>query len=171
MSIPPTRHPLRRLSLCVAVLLAAPLAAQAQGWDTYFGGSLGSSDYNTAVKAFGGVQMWPQVALEGQLLSFGSENYTTFGNTNKRSAWALGASAVGQYPLNPSIMLIGKLGAHYLHSEASGPGLSTSKNSVKLGLGAGALWQINPKIGLRGEFENIGGSSGDVYSIGLQFKL
>ena len=164
------RSKLTGLGAVLCVLLGAS-QVQAQSWDTYVGGSLGDTDYGTGLKGFAGMQVAPRIAVEGQLMSFGSETYSNFGNANKRSAWALGASGIGQLPLSAGFGVFGKLGLHYLRSEASGPGTSVSENGLKLGLGVGAAWHFNPKIGLRAEFENVGGSGGDVLSLGLQFKL
>ena len=164
------RHVISHLGLSLCALAIAG-TAQAQGWDAYVGGSLGGSDYGTAFKGFIGKQLTPAGAVEAQIMSFGSETYQNFGNSYKRSAWSLGVSGVGQLVVTPTLRPFGKIGLHMLKSEATGPGLSDKKNSVKLGIGAGLAWQMTTDVTLRGEFENIGGSAGDVYSLGLQFRF
>lgn len=155
----------------LALGLCGALSAQAEDWGRYGGGSVGSSDYGTAAKLMLGTQIHPLGAIEGQVLSFGSETYQEFGNSYKRSASALGLSGVAQLPMSSSLRAFGKLGLNYLSSKATGPGLDDKKNSTKLGLGAGLVWMASTDFGLRAEFENIGGSGGDVISLGLQFRF
>ncbi|MEO8298852.1 MAG: outer membrane beta-barrel protein [Burkholderiales bacterium] len=172
--LPHVRGATRVLFVCA--LLGACSLVCAQGTSLRLGASAGSSDYGTAFKAqlsdgmrlpfLNGPWRW-----EGQAARFGSENYVQFSNTYQRSAWALGASVMPQLPLMRSLSAYGKLGAHYLHTEASGPGLSASKSNLKLGYGAGLLWQVAPNIGLKLELENIGGSSGDLVTLGLEVPL
>jgi len=149
---------------------------QAHAEGLRLGAAAGSSDYGTALKAqlnqgfklhwLPGTWRW-----EAQALSFGSESYQQFSNTYKRSAWSVGASALPELALTPTLAAYGKLGLHHLHSEASGPGLSVTENKVRLGYGVGLRWQVLPKLGLRLEAENIGGSGGDVVSVGAEVPL
>lgn len=160
-----------RSAVLLASLWGVSVGALAADWGRYFEGGVGSSDYGTAAKLVLGSQINAIGAIEGQVLSYGSETYQEFGNSYKRSAWALGLSGVAQLPMTPSLRAFGKLGLNYLNSKASGPGLDDKKSSTKLGLGAGLVWMAGTDFGLRAEFENIGGSGGDVISLGLQFRF
>lgn len=168
---------MNRSFLCLALpflMVAISTSAHAEG--LRLGGAAGSSDYGTALKAqlnqgfklslLPGTWRW-----EAQVTSFGSERYQQFANTYKRSAWAVGASALPEMALTPTLAAYGKLGLHHLHSEASGPGLSTSVNKIRFGYGAGLRWQVLPKLGLRVEAENIGGSGGDLLTVGAEVPL
>lgn len=175
-----TARPLRhRLALTLGATLWAlvtlPCAAQSAG-EWRLGGAVGSSDYGTALKAQAGqglrLSFVPGVwRWEAQVTSFGSETYQQFGNTFQRKAWAVGASLLPQLPITPTLGAYAKLGVHHLHSEASGPGLSDSRSQLKLGYGAGLRWQVLPKLGLRLEAENIGGSGGDMLTLGAEVPL
>jgi opacity protein-like surface antigen len=157
-------------------LLLATLGATAHADGLRLSGGAGSSDYGTALKAqlnqgfklsvLPGTWRW-----EAQVTSFGNERYQQFANTYKRSAWAVGASALPEMALTPTLAAYGKLGLHHLHSEASGPGLNTSVNKIRFGVGAGLRWQVLPKLGLRVEAENIGGSGGDLLTVGAEVPL
>ncbi len=166
-------RPLPRIALPLILLV---MAATAQADGLRLGAAAGSSDYGTALKAqlnqgfklsvLPGTWRW-----EAQVTSFGSERYQQFANTYKRSAWAVGASALPEMALTPTLAAYGKLGLHHLHSEASGPGLDTNVNKIRFGYGAGLRWQMLPKLGLRLEAENIGGSGGDLLTVGAEVPL
>jgi hypothetical protein len=76
-----------------------------------------------------------------------------------------------QFGLTTTLTAYGKLGLHHLHSEASGPGLDTASNKLRIGFGAGLRWQALPRLGLRVEAENIGGSGGDLLTVGAEVPL
>jgi opacity protein-like surface antigen len=191
------RYPLHRsatallgLALITGGMLAARPAAAAGsmaggpaswllGDGLVLGAAIGSSDYGTGFKGSvgsggNGLQLGPVPGLwrwEAQLQSFGSETYTEFGNSFKRSAWSLGASLMPQLPLLPGVAGYAKLGVHYLSSHASGPGLSTSTSGIKPGIGAGLRWQAHPRVSVRLEYENIGSSGGDMVSLGAEMPF
>ncbi|MFM2120938.1 MAG: hypothetical protein RL722_2406 [Pseudomonadota bacterium] len=155
----------------------SPLGAWAHG--LVIGGAAGSSDYGNAFKgqlttAERGRSM-PQVPglwrFEAQVQSMGSQTYQQFGNTYQREAWSAGASALPLLPVAPQVTAYGKLGAHYLSSRASGPGLDTRRSGLRGGVGAGVRWQALPGAGLRLEYETIGGAAGGVASLGLEIPL
>lgn len=163
-----------RTVVLATLLLLAATAAAAQGLDgRRLGLAVGSSDYGTAVKAQWGDALalsWGRTdwRWEAQAVHFGRSPYDQFGNTYRHSAWSVGASALPLLPLERGLVGHGKLGLHYVHSEAVGPGLDARRNGLKLGVGAGVLWKALPSLGVKLEFEVIGGSSGEVISIGAE---
>lgn len=175
--LPSTPRTALSCALFTALLGALPAVSQAQPVDELrLGVAVGSSDYGTALKAqlgqgfkfssLPGTWRW-----EAQLTRFGSDTYQQFGNSYERNAWAAGVSALPLFPLTTSLSAYGKLGVHHLSAEASGPGLSSRRSDLKLGYGAGLRWQALPKLGLRLELENIGGSGGDLVTVGAEIPL
>lgn len=173
---PMHRFPRARLShtrsllgaAAVAACLLAPGAASAQSYGPSFAGaSLGATDYGTGLKVYVGGMVTPLFGWEGQLMSLGSESY---GPGYKRSAMSLGGSGLARFALAPQLSAFGKAGLHYLRPKRTGPG-GDPDSSIELGLGAGLLWNFSHTAALRLEFENIGGSDGDIASIGLQFSF
>jgi len=158
----------------VAAALCAMGAAHAQSVSftgPYVGAAIGDGDFGTAFRAFGGGQFTRIFGIEGQLASYGSQSYQNGFYTYKDSAWAAGAYATATMPVAQNLSVLGKVGAHYFRFKHSGPGGSTQDSSVELGIGAGLKWQFVPAAALRLEYENIGGSGGDLFSAGLQFPL
>jgi len=163
------RHVALHAAAVAALSLAAGAAsAQSVQGPSYLGASIGSTDYGTGLKLYLGGKVTPVFGWEGQLTSLGSENY---GFGRKQSAWALGGSGTARFDLNSTVSAFGKVGLHYLMPKRSGPGTSDPDNSIELGLGAGLLWNFSHKAALRLELENIGGTDGDIASIGLQFTF
>jgi hypothetical protein len=171
-------HPFLRRSpwlLCTAFGLLLSPASHAEG--LRLGAAAGSADYGTALKlqlnGAGPALRWAPLPWrwEAQLTSFGRERYSQFGNSYQRSAWALGAAVLPQFGITSTVTAYGKLGLHHLHSEASGPGLDTASNKLRLGFGVGLRWQALPRLGLRVEAENIGGSGGDLLTIGAEVPI
>lgn len=166
---------LRLLGLTAAVLaaLTASGGAIAQSSAGAYGGiSVGkASDIGTALKLYGGAPLGSAFGWEAQYTDFGSVNEVTPFGTAKASAFALGASLVGYLPLQSNLNGFAKLGAHYVKAKASLAGFSASDTSTEVGFGVGLLWQASPQWGVRAEYENIGGSGGDVISIGVQMKF
>jgi hypothetical protein len=156
-----------RVALVTACSLLAAAGAHAQSayGPSYAGASLGSTDFGTGLKVFVGGKITPIFGWEGQLTSFGSEEYRP---GYKQSAWALGGSGTARFPLSPSISAFGKAGVHYIRLRRTG---SNSDSSIELGVGAGLLWNFTPTAGLRLELEHIGGTDGDIASVGVQFNF
>lgn len=159
-------------SLRVAVLAAAGLlaagAASAQSYaPSWAGASIGSTDFGTGLKVFVGGKITPIFGYEGQVMTFGSEDYAP---GYEHSAVALGASGLARFELAPQLSAFGKAGLHYLRTKRTGPGTS-SNSDIELGLGAGLLWNFAHTTALRVEYENIGGGDGDFFSVGLQFSF
>jgi hypothetical protein len=100
-----------RAALCAAFTALAMCGAQAQnsGAPSYAGASIASTDYGTGLKVFLGGKVTPIFGWEGQITSFGSEEY---GLGYKHSATAIGASGTARFPLNASLSAIGKAGLH-----------------------------------------------------------
>lgn len=160
---------LRAAVVAACTTLAAGAAtAQTVSGPSYAAASIASTDYGTGLKLMLGGKVTSVFGWEGQVTSFGSEEYRP---GYKHSAWALGGSGTARFPLNPSLSAFGKLGLHYVMPRRSGPGVSDPDNSIELGLGAGLLWNFSHTAALRMELENIGGTDGDIASIGLQFSF
>jgi hypothetical protein len=161
-------------ALLASLLLLGATTASAQGLDgRRLGLAVGSSDYGTSIKAQWGDRLDLSLGRtdwrwEAQAVSFGRGDYDQFGNTYRRSAWSIGASALPLLPLERGLVGHGKVGLHYVHSQASGPGLNARRNGLKLGVGAGVMWRALPSLGIKFEYEVIGGTSGDVISIGAE---
>ena len=168
------RNPLDRINirtaLCAALTVLAVGGAHAQnsGAPSYAGASLAATDYGTGLKVFLGGKITPVFGWEGQITSFGSEE---FGPGYKQSATAIGASGTARFPLNASLSAIGKAGLHYVRPRLSGPGASDPDSSIELGRGAGLIWNFSHTAAVRFELENIGGSDGNFASVGLQFSF
>ena len=163
-----TRTTLRAALLAALTTLAAA-GAQAQSYGpTYAGASLAATDFGTGLKVFLGGKITPIFGWEGQITSFGSEEYQP---GRKHSATAIGGSATARFPINPVFSAFGKAGLHYVMPRRSGPGTSDPDNSIELGLGAGLLWNFSHTAAMRLELENIGGTDGNLASIGLQFSF
>jgi hypothetical protein len=164
---------MNRLSLIRPAVLAAVATlalgtAHAQYAPTYAGGSIASTDYGTGIKLHLGGKITPIFGWEGQLTSFGTEEYRP---GYKHSAWALGGSGTARFALSNVLSAFGKAGLHYVMPRRSGPGVSDPDNSIELGVGVGLLWNFSHTAALRLELENIGGGDGDMASIGLQFSF
>lgn len=159
-----------------AALYVLPAAAQqrpapaAETWGTYAGGSIGDSDYDVGFKFFVGQQFHPNLAFEGQVTRFGERDERRFGAFAESSAWSVGGSLVGLFPLNPDFSVFGKLGMHYVKTKVKGPGFSVSDSDVDLGIGVGGRYRINQQLSLRLELEDIG-DGGDMISVGVQFRF
>ena len=151
----------------ITALASANVMAQSYR-PSYAGASLGSTDFGTGLKVFLGGKVTPIFGWEAQLTSLGSDEYQP---GYKHSATALGASGTAHFPLSPTLGVFGKAGLHYLQPRRSGPGASDPGSSIELGLGAGLLWNFSHTAALRLELENIGGSDGNMASVGVQFSF
>jgi opacity protein-like surface antigen len=170
MNRKPLDHITIRTAVCAALTVLAMGSAHAQntGAPSYAGASLASTDYGTGLKVFLGGKITPIFGWEGQLTSFGSEEYRP---GYKHSAMAIGASGTARFPLNASLSAFGKAGLHYVQPRQSGPGASDPDSSIELGLGAGLIWNFSHTAAVRFELENIGGSDGNFASVGVQFSF
>jgi len=166
----PLDHINVRTAVCAALTVLAMGNAHAQntGAPSYAGASIASTDYGTGLKVFLGGKITPIFGWEGQITSFGSEEYRP---GYKHSATAIGASGTARFPLNASLSAFGKAGLHYVQPRQSGPGASDPDSSIELGLGAGLTWNFSHTAAMRFELENIGGSDGNFASVGVQFSF
>jgi len=169
-----TRSPrvLKLAATLVAALAASSGTLAQSGSGAYAGISIGdAADFGTVVKLYGGAPLDPRFGWEVQYTDFGSVNEQTPFGTAKASASALGGSLVGHLPLQTNLSGFGKIGVHFVNAKASLAGVSASDTSTELGFGVGLLWQVAPQWGLRAEFENIGGSGGNLITVGAQIKF
>ena len=170
MNRKPLDHINIRTAVCAALTVLAMGNAHAQNTaaPSYAGASIASTDYGTGLKVFLGGKITPIFGWEGQVTSFGSEEYRP---GYKHSATAIGASGTARFPLNASLSAFGKAGLHYVQPRQSGPGASDPDSSIELGLGAGLIWNFSHTAAVRFELENIGGSDGNFASVGMQFNF
>ncbi|MBX3620255.1 MAG: outer membrane beta-barrel protein [Rhizobacter sp.] len=154
-------------AVAAACLLAAGTASAQSYAPSFAGASLAATDYGTGLKVYLGGMVTPIFGWEGQIASLGSETYA---GGYEHSAIALGGSGLARFALAPQLSAFGKAGLHYLRRKDNRPA-GNADNSIELGLGAGLLWNFSHTAALRLEFENIGGSDGDLASIGLQFSF
>jgi hypothetical protein len=124
----PLDHINIRTAVCAALTVLAMGSAHAQntGAPSYAGASIASTDYGTGLKVFLGGKITPIFGWEGQLTSFGSEEYRP---GYKHSATAIGASGTARFPLNASLSAFGKAGLHYVQPRQSGPGATPTAQS------------------------------------------
>jgi len=156
-------------SALAASLVLATGAARAQSYGPSFAGaSVAATDYGTGLKVFLGGRITPIFGWEGQLTSFGSEEYRP---GYKHSATSLGGSAFARFKFASQLEAFGKAGLHYMRPKRSGPGVGDPDSSIELGVGAGLIWNFAHTAALRMELENIGGNDGNLASIGLQFSF
>lgn len=158
----------------LALALCATAGAQAQQvkfTGPYIGVAVGDTDLDTAIRVFGGGQLTNIFGIEGQIASYGSRTYQQGLFTYKDSAWAAGVYGTASMPVVTNLSVFGKLGVNYFRMKSNGPGGSVQDGSAELGIGVGIKWQFVPQAALRADFENIGGSGGDIISVGVQFPL
>lgn len=158
----------------VALALCGAAAAQAQQvkfTGPYIGMAIGDTDLDTAFRFFGGGQFTNIFGIEGQVATYGSRTYQQGLFTYKDSAWAAGVYGTATMPVAQNFSVFGKLGVHYFRMKHDAPNGSTQDSSAELGIGVGLKWQFVPQAALRADFENIGGSGGDIISVGIQFPL
>ena len=137
---------------------ALPAAAQDLG-RFYIGGGLGRAHYDnvcggatfqckdrdTAWNAFAGWQFLRYLAVEAGI---GEMGHVTI-DANNAKASAVELDAVGTLPLLARFSLIGRIGA--FHGDMHGEGIAQRKNAGTAGIGA--MWEPNPGVGLRLEWQ------------------
>ncbi|MDD5394571.1 MAG: outer membrane beta-barrel protein [Thiothrix sp.] len=152
--------------------------------DPFFEGSCDNKD--TAVKVFGGARFDPMWGAEVAYNKLGKTSKNgTIGSTPasiNNTLSGISASGVGYLPVAPQIEAFGKAGAMFWNRETSQTAGGTSTSSKADGtsplLGAGAQYQLNDNLHLRGEWEhmfNVGSDSAyetdaDQYSVGLLYS-
>lgn len=177
-------------TVLVAALLAATAGAQAA--DFYVGGSVGSSKYHadddggvrfvdktdTGYKAFGGVQIIPNFAVEFGYVDMGKLRAEVTPFSVDLKGRGVFVDAVGLLPVTDTVTLFGKVGAFNGKVKGSVNGIDAGDDSgtdVKFGLGAS--FAVTPKIAIRAEWEryrfNVFDDKGDtdLASVGVSFKF
>lgn len=148
------------MAALLAVLLAAPLAAQAQSapMSSYVKLAVGQAradvdfwgkDTDTAASLAYGVQVNPNFDLEVSYINFGKGRYApSAGNTLSARSESVVLAAVGKYPVQDGFSVYGKLGASYHWNKWTGTQtvvpntFSSSDNRLAPMVGIGASWQF-----------------------------
>jgi len=142
-----------------AAAMALSTGALAQMTPSFYAGvELGSSDFgsetDTLMKAFGGFQFHPNIAVEvgyGFLYDKGATEVT-----------ALEIVGVGMYQVAPQLSVLGKLGFANVEVDVAG----TSDDKVELVFGVGAQYDVQRNLGVRVEWQRYtdfgGGALGGV---------
>ena len=156
------------LALCAS---AGVQAQQVTFTKPYVGIAVGNTDLDTGVRVFGGGQFTNTFGIEGQVLTYGSKTYAQGLYTYKDSAWATGVYGTATMPVVSTLSVFAKAGVHYFNFKSEGADRTKENGSLELGLGVGIKWQAIPEMAVRADFENIGGSGGDILSVGVQFPL
>jgi len=147
--------------------LAFPAAAQMRSPSlnsAYVGANIGQSKYHidcgplscddkdTAFKLFAGYQFHPNFAAEFGYTDLGKAKVTGPGGTDEFAATEWELSALGMWPVMPTLQLFGRLGLYYGEGKLSGPDQGTKKSSgVTFGLGG--EWDFTRNIGARLEWQ------------------
>lgn len=151
---------------------AALLAGGATGLQS----SMGTS--STGLKLIVGYQYNASWAVEGGLVDAGKFGYSA----TKTGGWVtadykmsgINFSGVGLLPLNKLITVFGKLGytAFTLNTSINGAGgsVSPTQTANSGGYGAGVIFRMNEKMGLRLEWEKMS-SDVNMVSLGLQTRF
>ena len=183
----------------IAALLAASglvvsSASMAQGKpsDTgfYIGATLGQSDFDvdcgsigagvscdtkdTAFRILGGYQINKNFAAEIGYHDFGKVTVSGPGGSADIKANAFELVGLGMFPINPQFSIYGKLG--FYRGEAKALGEKETNTDFTYGLGV--QYNFNPKLGVRGEWQQYKGLGGDdldtdvsVLSVGVVWKF
>ena len=193
---------MKKTSAVIAILgaaLAFPAAAQMRApamSSAYVGANLGQSkfkiecaagescdDKDTAFKLFAGYQFHPNFAAEFGYTDLGKAKFSDpLGSAElKASAWEL--SALGMFPVMPSLQLFGRLGFYNGKTEFSGDATG-SKTKTGVTWGLGGEWDFTRNVGARLEWQRFakmkatcdgcgGDSEGDVdnLSIGIVYRF
>jgi OOP family OmpA-OmpF porin len=183
------------IMLAAALLVAAPAAAQDQGF--YAGLSIGQSaakdacddlvgtgiscdDKDTAWRILGGYQFNRNFAVELGYTDLG-EVTASFGTLRETiSSTAFELVGVGMLPVAERFSVYGKLGIYRASTEdETNFGFSAKESNTDITFGFGARFDITKNIAVRGEWQkysdvggpDIGESDVDVISIGVLFKF
>ena len=156
---------MKKLLLGMTLLAMAPMAAVAADEGPYLLGDFGVGRYENAspfpdplkLGLGAGYQFNRNFAVELGLSIFPEVEATTGAGTAKLRAHSFHPSAVGLLPLSPEFTAFGKLGISSNHAEGTNPaGNSFSTSDNDLYFGFGVQYKINPKLSLRGQYENFG---------------
>lgn len=174
---------------CLGLMVAGPTALAAN--KGYVGASFGQADYDilddddSAIKVFGGFQLNPNVAVELSYVDLGEVSVTApgLGSASVESS-GLGVAIVGMSS-SGGIGFFGKAGFFNFDTDVtlSGPiaqelfgasSISDSDTGTELFFGVGLNFDLNPKFGLRAEWEHYDldiFDDVDLISLGLVVKF
>jgi opacity protein-like surface antigen len=152
-------------SAALATSAGALAQKQQAGTGFYIGGDVGNADFgnddDTSIKILGGYQINRNFAAEvgySQLFDKGGAEVTAFELVG-----------VGMYPLGNQFSLLGKLGLARINVDTA----AGSRDKTELTFGVGVQYDLNPKFGLRGQWQryDTDPDSVDVLSIGVIYKF
>jgi OOP family OmpA-OmpF porin len=185
-------------NIIAAALLATGFAMSASASaQAYVGGTVGQARWNvdcqgagqcdktdTAFKLLGGLDLYPNIAVEASYFSLGKASASDSGL--KGEFKASGVDLVGVFKTTPVNGFVGfaKLGVGYIKGEvnASYGTLkgSLSKNSAQAVAGLGVTYQLTNNVSLRAEYERRDAKVADVdgakvtisnFSVGVQYAF
>ncbi|MBC3929429.1 outer membrane beta-barrel protein [Undibacterium sp. CY21W] len=185
-------------NIIAAALLATGFAMSASASaQAYVGGTVGQAKWNadcqgttqcdtsdTAFKLLGGLDLYPNIAVEASYFSLGKATANVSGI--KAEFKASGVDLVGVFKTTPVNGFVGfaKLGVGYIKGETSvsvgSLAGSTSKNSAQAVAGLGVTYQLTNNVSLRAEYERRDAKVADVdgakvtisnFSVGAQYAF
>lgn len=154
--------------IAFAVLLSA-LAAPAFAEGMYAGVNLGQSDADgfsaNSFSILGGYTIDKTLAAEVAYVDLGSDSSVDVS--------ALSVSAVGSYPINDQVSVLGRLGIASTKVEVSVPGFSGSESKTALTYGIGGQYNVSSTVGVRVGYDIYKAEGDDVsnLSIGAVMKF
>jgi len=133
--------------------------ANAEG--VYAGFSLGNasldeSEIDSAVgwKLFGGYEVSDNIAIEGGYTSFGEMDISDFWYSATLEITGFELAAVGSYPINDQLSLLGKLGFLRWDAEFDFSGLgSVSTSGTDIFFGLGGQYNLSDNLDVRATWE------------------
>jgi OOP family OmpA-OmpF porin len=136
------------------------------------------SESSTSYKLGVGFQFNKSFAVEGSYLDLGTLGYKathSTGNFNLDNKVAgFNISALGLFPINGEITAFGRVGWTMAtvkgSATASGVSASASEDKNSSGFGAGVIYRLTDKLGLRLEWEKVY-TDINLLSVGLQAKF
>jgi OOP family OmpA-OmpF porin len=162
-------------STLIAALLAASIVTPVFAQDTeglYIALDLGSISFkNTnpggvefagpkSLRVAGGYRFTPMYSVEAAYVNIGSSTIVDNAGSVTLGNSAIQVAVVGNYPLNESFDLIGKLGVSSDVNKLSGTGLygglNTSNRKTSLMYGVGVQHNINKQWAIRAQYEDFG---------------
>jgi OmpA-OmpF porin, OOP family len=171
----------------LAVSSAAMAQAKSADQGFYAGARIGQSkvdidctganceDTDTAFGIFGGYKINRNFAVEAGYTDFGKVNATVTvpAATLEVKSNAFDVVGVGAFPINQQFSVYGKLGFYRGEAKASATlGVfsgSQKETNTDLTYGVGVQYNVNPQLGVRGEWQRYSSMGGD--SIGGTFDL
>lgn len=122
----------------------------------------GASDDDTGFKLFGGAYLNKNFGVE--------VGYADLGEYDGTEVDGFYIAAVGKYPVNNKIDVIGKLGFMRWSAETSG---FSDEDGTDPMIGIGATYKINNKMKILVDYHQVevDDSDNDMFAIGVQFKL